>query len=103
MTAIEEISFKLILHSGNGRSYAFEAIRAARENNFEKAEELLEMARKELEEAHRTQTELLQKEASGESNIINLLLIHAQDHLMTGITVKEIAEEIINLRRDMSK
>lgn len=103
MTAIEEISFKLILHSGNGRSYAFEAIRAARENNFEKAEELLEMARKELEEAHRIQTELLQKEASGESNIINLLLIHAQDHLMTGITVKEIAEEIINLRRDMSK
>ncbi|SHM45714.1 PTS system, cellobiose-specific IIA component [Caldanaerovirga acetigignens] len=103
MTAIEEISFKLILHSGNGRSYAFEAIKAAKEGEFVKAEELLEKARKELESAHHIQTQLLQKEAAGENNMINLLLIHAQDHLMTGITVKEIAEELIDLRRDMMK
>lgn len=103
MSAIEEISFKLILHSGNGRSYAFEAVKAARENDFKKAEELLELARKELEQAHLIQTELLHKEAGGMANEINLLLIHAQDHLMTGITVKEIAEELINIRKDMSK
>jgi len=42
-------------------------------------------------------------EADGNTSVISLLLIHAQDHLMTGITVKQLAEEIIDLRKEFSK
>ncbi len=101
MEDLEQKAFMLIAHSGDGRSYAFEAIRAAKEKNFEKAEELLKLSSHEFEEAHHVQTGLLSMEADGNSNIITLLLIHAQDHLMTGITVKQLAEELIDIRKDM--
>ncbi|HEX9025364.1 MAG TPA: PTS lactose/cellobiose transporter subunit IIA [Clostridium sp.] len=103
MEELEQKAFLLITHSGEGRSYAFEAIRASKERDFEKAEELLKLSSHEFEEAHHVQTELLTMEADGNTSVISLLLIHAQDHLMTGITVKQLAEEIIDLRKDFSK
>ncbi|WP_459478563.1 PTS lactose/cellobiose transporter subunit IIA [Clostridium saccharoperbutylacetonicum] len=102
MENLEQQAFSLIMHSGDGRSYAFEAIRAAKEKEFERAEELLKQSSKEFEQAHHVQTELLTMEADGNAKIISLLLIHAQDHLMTGITVKQLAEEIIEIRKDMT-
>lgn len=102
MENLEQQAFSLIMHSGDGRSYAFEAIRAAKEKEFERAEELLKQSSKEFEQAHHVQTELLTMEADGNTKIISLLLIHAQDHLMTGITVKQLAEEIIEIRKDMT-
>jgi len=44
MEDLEQKAFLLITHSGDGRSYAFEAIRAAKEKDFEKAEELLKLS-----------------------------------------------------------
>lgn len=102
MENLEKQAFSLIVHSGDGRSYAFEAIGAAKEKDFEKAEELLKLSSKEFELAHHVQTELLTIEADGNSSIISLLLIHAQDHLMTGITVKQLAQEIIDIRKEMN-
>jgi PTS system cellobiose-specific IIA component len=101
MEDLEQKSFMLIVHSGDGRSYAFEAIRAAKVADFQKAEELIKKSSNEFEQAHHIQTELLQMEAGGNEKVINLLLIHAQDHLMTGMTVKQLAEEIIDIRKDM--
>lgn len=102
MENLEQVAFSLIVHSGDGRSYAFEAIRAAKEKDFEKAEELLKLSSGEFEKAHHVQTELLTVEAEGNSSVITLLLVHAQDHLMTGITVKQLAEEIIDMRKEMN-
>ena len=102
MENLEQQAFSLIMHSGDGRSYAFEAIRAAKEKEFERAEELLKQSSREFEQAHQVQTELLTMESDGNAKIISLLLIHAQDHLMTGITVKQLAEEIIEIRKDMT-
>ncbi|MFW2487309.1 PTS lactose/cellobiose transporter subunit IIA [Clostridium chromiireducens] len=102
MENLEQQAFSLIVHSGDGRSYAFEAIRASKEKDFEKAEELLKLSSKEFEQAHHVQTELLTMEADGNSSILSLLLIHAQDHLMTGITVKQLAEELIEIRREIN-
>ncbi|MDX7989752.1 PTS lactose/cellobiose transporter subunit IIA, partial [Xenorhabdus sp. 12] len=52
-----------------------------------------------INEAHHFQTELIQSEARGEKTEISVLLIHAQDHLMNAITVKELAEEFITLHK----
>ena len=97
MENLEQIAFSLIVHSGDGRSYAFEAIRAAKEKNFEKAEELLKLSSSEFEKAHHVQTELLTMEADGNSSVITLLLVHAQDHLMTSLLARELSEEIVQL------
>lgn len=89
----------LILHSGNARSFAMQAMSEAREGNFEQADNYLEEAAKELVEAHHSQTALIQAEARGEKQELSMLLIHAQDHLMTAMTLKDLACEIVDLRK----
>jgi PTS system cellobiose-specific IIA component len=51
----------------------------------------LEEADKELNQAHKFQTKLIQGEASGDTYDIPVILVHTQDHLMTAMTVKDLA------------
>lgn len=96
---LENIIFSLISYSGEARSLAMEAMAKAREGAYVEAEEKLKAAEACIGNAHKYQTELIQKEAGGEKAEISLLLIHAQDHLMNAITIKELAYEIIALSR----
>ncbi|WP_203248889.1 PTS lactose/cellobiose transporter subunit IIA [Sporosarcina beigongshangi] len=100
MDKITEIAFQIILNAGNGKSSSMEAIQAAKEKNFAEADRLIEEAGEELGKAHSYQTKLLQKEASGEENPITVMLIHSQDHLMTAMTVRDLAIEIVEIYRN---
>ncbi|WP_436857994.1 PTS lactose/cellobiose transporter subunit IIA [Mammaliicoccus sciuri] len=100
-TSINEIAFQIILYGGNGRSCAMEAIQCAKERSFEEATDLIKEAEQEINKAHKFQTELLQNEAQGTESELNLLLIHSQDHLMNAITVKDLANEMIDLYKEM--
>ncbi|MTE25076.1 PTS cellobiose transporter subunit IIA, partial [Microbacterium sp. ZXX196] len=51
---------------------------------------------------HHFQTQLIQAEAGGVDFDIPIILIHAQDHLMTAMTLKDLAREIVELRKDMN-
>lgn len=94
---IEEVSFQIILHGGNARNLAMEAIRHAKVREFEAANQKIQEANEEMSKAHQFQTDLIQGEARGEKIEIRLLLIHAQDHLMNAMTVVDLAEEVIEL------
>ncbi|WP_096186545.1 PTS lactose/cellobiose transporter subunit IIA [Evansella halocellulosilytica] len=100
MEKITEIAFQIILYAGNGKSSAMEAIQAAKEGDFEESDRLIEEAGKELNEAHSFQTKLLQEEANGEGSAVNVMLVHSQDHLMTSMTVRDLAIEIIEIYRN---
>nr|WP_205835853.1 PTS lactose/cellobiose transporter subunit IIA [Niallia circulans] len=90
----------MILHSGNARSFAMEAIQDAKKKDFHAAKKKITESDTELSEAHKIQTKLLHLEAGGDKFTIPVILIHAQDHLMTAITLKELALEIIELREE---
>ncbi|WP_420976062.1 PTS lichenan transporter subunit IIA [Bacillus vallismortis] len=94
---MEHIIFQIILHGGNGRSSAMEAIAAAKSGDAEEVRNKLQEAAEELSKAHHYQTELIQSEAGGEKTEMTLLMVHAQDHLMNAMTVKDMAAEIIAL------
>ncbi|MDR4948069.1 PTS lactose/cellobiose transporter subunit IIA [Neobacillus cucumis] len=96
------ISFQLILHSGNARSLAMEAMQDARNKDYEQADQKIKESENELLLAHKFQTQLIQREAGGDKYDIPILLVHAQDHLMTAMTVKDMAIEIIELRKEKS-
>jgi PTS system cellobiose-specific IIA component len=100
---LEEISFQIILHAGNARSSSMEAIHLAKTGKFEEAQAKIAEAEKEFLEAHHFQTNLLQTEASGTVQAPTILLIHSQDHLMTAVTVKEMAQEFIDLYKQLKK
>src|SRR5699024_7491813 len=96
----QEIVMGLILHSGNAKSSAMEGIAAAKESDWETADQKIIEAEEELADAHSSQTELLTKEASGNGVDVSLLLVHAQDHLMTSITFCDLAKEFIDLYKN---
>ncbi len=98
-----EISFQIILHAGNARSSAMEAIAFAKEGKFTEAKDKLEDAKKELNEAHHSQTELIQAEARGESVDVNVILVHSQDHLMTAMAIKDLAVEFVELYEKLAE
>jgi len=89
----------LIVNAGNAKSDAMEAIQAAKNGEFEEADEKLKAAEAALVEAHHAQTKLLTAEANGEALTITLLTIHSQDHLMTSITFNDLAKEVIDVYR----
>lgn len=94
---IQQLSFTIILYAGNARSASMEAISLAKAFDFKAARGKIEEAEKEFALAHKEQTNLLQSEASGESTEFSIILIHAQDHLMTAMTVKDLANEMIDM------
>lgn len=91
----------LIMHGGDAKSNAMEAIQAAKSGKFEDADEKINHAEESLERAHKSQTDLLTKEASGDSIELSLLMVHGQDHLMNAITVKDLATEVIDVYRKL--
>ncbi|PGL73217.1 PTS lactose/cellobiose transporter subunit IIA [Bacillus sp. AFS055030] len=97
------LAFQLILHSGNAKSLAMEAMQKAKEGNFDEAEEKLTEADSAFNEAHHVQTDLIQREAGGENVNFPLIMVHAQDHLMNSMTLKDMAREIIELHKLIKK
>ena len=95
--SLQEIMLQLIVNGGNARSYSMEAIHLAKVSKINEAREALEKAEEELAQAHISQTKLIQEEASGNSVEVSLLMVHAQDHLMNAITVKDLALEFIDM------
>lgn len=100
---LEEVIFGLIMNSGEARSLAFEALQSAKNGDYEKAREYQSLANKKSIETHNIQTDLIQKEARGENTAVSLLMVHAQDHLMTSILAKELINEIIYLHEKLDK
>lgn len=94
---MEELIFQLITFSGEAKSYSFEAIQLAKKGDVEQAKSHILLASEKLTAAHRFQTQLIQQEAGGEVVPISLLLIHAQDHLMNAVMLKDLANEFIDL------
>ena len=46
--SIDEISFGIIANAGDARSYAFQALDAAKSGNFDEAEEIVEKIRRSI-------------------------------------------------------
>lgn len=94
---INEVSFQIIMSAGEARSIAMEALSLAKKGDIEAASKSLDEARIEIYKAHEYQTSLLNLETNGKKDMINILLIHSQDHLMNAMTVLDLTEEFISL------
>jgi cellobiose PTS system EIIA component len=94
---IETVTMQLIAHGGEARSKALEALNLAKTGKIAEARQCLEESSSALEESHKAQAELIESEADGASTPITLLMIHAQDHVMNAITIRELAEQFVDL------
>lgn len=91
MATKEEISmvgFEIVAYAGDAQTDLLAALDAAREGDFEKAEQLHKDASDALIGAHDTQTKLLSQEAGGEMEM-TFIMAHAQDTLMTTMILEK--------------
>ena len=91
------IGFEIVAYSGDARRKLLLAIERAKTKQFNDCQALIEQANECLNDAHRAQTELLQLEARGESIEIGFITVHAQDHLMTTILLKDIVNNLMDI------
>lgn len=96
---VSMIGFEIVAYSGDARSKLLLAIEKAKSKQFDECKKLIDEAQECLNDAHRAQTELLQQEARGEDIEIGFITVHAQDHLMTTILLKDIVNNIMDIYR----
>lgn len=63
----EQISFQLILHSGNARDAIIQSLRTYKEGNKEEADALITKAEHDLSATHDIHFQMIQKESGGEA------------------------------------
>jgi PTS system cellobiose-specific IIA component len=97
MEEMELISFQIISTVGTAKSMYMEAIQAAKAGDFKKANQLIVDGTEIFLEGHKAHAGLIQKEANGENVQFSLLLMHAEDQLMTTEMFKLVAVEFIEL------
>lgn len=103
---LEEKIFTIISYAGECRGLAYEALEAAQNGDFEGADAKMKEAESSVFKAHHVQTDLIQKEAAGEGVPISMVFVHAQDHLMTAMSEKELIKKMIKMQEtiyDLSK
>ena len=75
----------------------------AREGDFKRASELIEEGVESYRLAHKAHSSLITEEASGNKVEVGLLLMHAEDQLITTEVIKLMAEENIQLIKEIRK
>lgn len=94
------VGFEIVAYSGDARSTLLSLLKEVREGNFDNVEAKLKEADDNINLAHQSQTEILQKEARGDDMEMGFIFIHGQDHLMTTILLRDIIEDLVNLYKE---
>lgn len=103
MEGIEEICFNIITSVGSARSDYIEAIQLAKKGDFTGARAMMESGSRNFAEGHRVHADLIAKEASGEDVGLCMILIHAEDQLMSAEGFGILAEEFLDLYQKMDE
>ena len=93
------VSFGLIADAGDAKSLAFMALGKAKEGDFAAADDLMKQSNDAYLRAHEKQTALLVREANGDHMPVDVMLVHAQDHLMGSCLARQLIEELVCLHR----
>lgn len=87
---LEMICFKIISNVGAARSSYIEAIQKAKKGDFSGAALCMEEGQKQFLIGHEAHFELIQKEAQGVEVGGSLILVHAEDQLMSAEDRKSV-------------
>ncbi|EFP61127.1 PTS lactose/cellobiose transporter subunit IIA [Erysipelotrichaceae bacterium AF15-26LB] len=94
---MEKVAMDIILHAGDARNYALEAVSFARKGDFSAAKDKIQCARNSINDAHIIQTNIIQADARGIKHELSMLFVHAQDTLMTIMSEVTVFEEMVHM------
>ncbi len=93
----------IILYAGDARNACKVALDAIADEDYETAKEKMKEAKSLITEAHRIQTDAIQKDVAGEKQEYNLLFSHAQDTLMTIYSEINITKQLLKIFEKQSE
>ncbi|OCQ52785.1 N,N'-diacetylchitobiose-specific phosphotransferase enzyme IIA component [Photorhabdus australis subsp. thailandensis] len=99
---LEQTIIELLVHAGSARSHALMALQHARNGNFQAAQTMMDESQQAIKEAHTIQTTLIGLDEGCGKLPVNLITIHAQDHLMNAMVIQDLASDMIELYHRMS-
>ena len=102
MENLDVISCQIIAASGGAKSSYIEAIELAKQNDFDGANERIKEGDQVYQQGHAAHAKLIQMSAQGKLEI-PLLLMHAEDQMMSAETIKFLVEEMIEMYKDLRK
>ncbi|MGL5170610.1 MAG: PTS lactose/cellobiose transporter subunit IIA [Edwardsiella tarda] len=97
MDKAESIIMELLVNAGTARSLLLVALQRAREGNRREAEHALAEAQRYIQCAHAMQTELIARDEGSGQFPVNLITVHAQDHLMDAMMLQDLAAHLLEL------
>lgn len=103
MEEMELICFNIISAAGMAKSSYVEAMREAAEGRFDAADEKIKEGDGYYAGGHNVHSDLIAKESNGEGVTPGLLLIHAEDQMMSAETIRLMAVENIKLYKKLQE
>lgn len=94
---LQMLAFQMIATVGEAKSMFIQAISAAENQDFEKAEELITQGNKLLGEAGKLHLPVVTNEAQGKNLEFSVIFMHAEDQYLTTELLKTIAQKFINV------
>ena len=88
---------RVVAFSGNARSNFLEALDLAKDGKFEEADQYIKMGLENLNLAGQAQKDFLTNEAEGSREGLDFLAIHAQDHYMTTLLLRDLINDLIDI------
>lgn len=98
---MQQIAFQIIATTGEARSNFIEAIQQAREGDQETSLKLMKEGEALFTEVHHLHHGLIQREAEGQELPFSLILMHAEDLLISTETLKVLAKEMIAMKNQL--
>lgn len=100
---MEQMIFEIIASAGEARDLTYQALDNVNEGKIEEAYKLIDEAERTMNTAHNAQTKLIQSEIQGEKIDGGLLMIHAQDHMMTAIAEHQMVKRMLPIFEKLLK
>ena len=95
----EKVIISIVSYSGEAKGYAYEALTLSEEGKFDEVEAMMEQCNVSIRKAHAVQTDLIRQEICGEKIVVSMIMVHAQDHLMTTLSERELIRKMIEQNR----
>ena len=100
---LEIIAMEIIVHAGNAKAEAYEALKYAKKKDYSKVDELLNKAEDENVAAHKIHLRLLGLTEEFKSINEQLLVTHAMDTMMTTMSEINLIRELIDLYKEKAR
>lgn len=95
MEGLELISFNIISNVGSAKSLIMESMIETREGRFSEAERMISEANEFLTFSEKEHFKVITQEAKKEEVHYSILFMHAEDQLMSTVTLRDIANELM--------